>query len=573
MLELYLNTITRAWYDRNGNPFRDGMPQMAYLSRETLKIITCTDTSNAGGAGVDPSSWTRDSSWAAIPGIAAKVTVDSDRIHKLKGELASEVAAGSIAMVSAIIEKAANALIPESGVVRLFGASGKYESLAYSSRSVTGHTVDFAVDGTLENSYAAGSGMDCDQAPYCEAMLDTKQSNPGQGEFVFELSVDSLRLREEMDYTDTALLSVAGIEFLLFQTTGDASEPIKAYLCETYSIAGTLGSVDFEASPPDTMKNQIAGTVAQLIAAGFEVEQRFAENGDTEFRFCSASAGGAWSPWITVQRGEKGDNFTVDELGLFSERSQYDTEPKGFSYLATDIGNLYIKQSDISGDWSEGIPFQGPEGPPGPQGAQGPKGDTGETGPKGDSGPQGPKGDTGETGPAGAVGADGPAGPEGKSAYQVWLDAGNEGTEEEFLDWLRGPGSRIEFTASDVSNSVLSVSVSANIIGVIDETGAAWTLDDEAVTYSAASATVDLSGVLARRGVSAVSGTWRLMVSGGSGTGGEGGSGGVPAVAVGEPDPATGTIQVRPVTINPDGSTSWAGEPVTAFYAWEAPNA
>ena len=26
----------------------------------------------------------------------------------------------------------------------------------------------------------------------------------------------------------------------------------------------------------------------------------------------------------------------------------------------------------------------------------------------------------------------------GKSAYDIWLDAGNTGTEEEFLEWLKG---------------------------------------------------------------------------------------------------------------------------------------
>ncbi len=51
-----------------------------------------------------------------------------------------------------------------------------------------------------------------------------------------------------------------------------------------------------------------------------------------------------------------------------------------------------------------------------------------------------------------------------------------------------------------------------------------------------------------------------------------GGSGGVPAVTVGDADTTTGTIEVRPVTINPDGSTSWAGEAVSAFYSWGAPD-
>ena len=30
------------------------------------------------------------------------------------------------------------------------------------------------------------------------------------------------------------------------------------------------------------------------------------------------------------------------------------------------------------------------------------------------------------------------AGPPGKSAYQIWLENGNEGTEQDFLDSLKG---------------------------------------------------------------------------------------------------------------------------------------
>ena len=369
MLEFYLNTTTREWADRDGNPFRDSTPQVAFLSRETVKIIACTETPDIGGAGVDPSAWTRDSSWAAISGIGAKITVDSDRIHKLKGELASEVAAGSVTGISATITGATTALIPESGVVRLYDAAGKYEAIAYSSRTVTDGTVMFSVDGTLTGSYAAGSVMDCGQAPYCEAMLDTAQSDLEQGEFVFDLAVDSQRLRSEMDYKDTALLPVAGLELLLFKTTGEVSEPIKAFLCDTFSITGTLGSVDFEAEPPEAMKDRISGTISQLLAAGFSVEQRLTETGDTEFRFRSASAGGGWSSWITVQCGEKGDKgdagngLAFDASGPVSERAQYDAEAKGFVFFATDEGNFYVKNSATSADWSAAIPLRGATGP------------------------------------------------------------------------------------------------------------------------------------------------------------------------------------------------------------------
>lgn len=66
------------------------------------------------------------------------------------------------------------------------------------------------------------------------------------------------------------------------------------------------------------------------------------------------------------------------------------------------------------------------------------KGQKGDTGAKGDQGPIGQKGDTGATGPTGAQGPIGATGADGKSAYQVWLDAGNSGSETDFLNSLKG---------------------------------------------------------------------------------------------------------------------------------------
>ena len=64
---------------------------------------------------------------------------------------------------------------------------------------------------------------------------------------------------------------------------------------------------------------------------------------------------------------------------------------------------------------------------------------SGEQGPPGPQGPAGPQGPQGFIGPAGTDGADGAAGSDGDSAYQVWLDLGNSGTEQDFIDSLTGP--------------------------------------------------------------------------------------------------------------------------------------
>lgn len=68
-------------------------------------------------------------------------------------------------------------------------------------------------------------------------------------------------------------------------------------------------------------------------------------------------------------KGDKGDNFTVNAVGLLSQKSLYDLQVTGFSFLALDEALIYFKLSATSADWSLGSPF-----------GKGEKGDTGATG-------------------------------------------------------------------------------------------------------------------------------------------------------------------------------------------------
>lgn len=69
--------------------------------------------------------------------------------------------------------------------------------------------------------------------------------------------------------------------------------------------------------------------------------------------------------WVAIM-GPAGQSFTVDAVGPFSERSTYDSQPAGFSFLSTTDGMLYIRETAVSGVWSEGIPFgKGEDGTPG----------------------------------------------------------------------------------------------------------------------------------------------------------------------------------------------------------------
>jgi hypothetical protein len=62
----------------------------------------------------------------------------------------------------------------------------------------------------------------------------------------------------------------------------------------------------------------------------------------------------------------------VDAAGPVSEKSTYNTEAEGFTFLATDEGKLYVKQSATSGDWSTGMTLKGDIGNTGLTGPTGP---------------------------------------------------------------------------------------------------------------------------------------------------------------------------------------------------------
>jgi hypothetical protein len=98
----------------------------------------------------------------------------------------------------------------------------------------------------------------------------------------------------------------------------------------------------------------------------------------------------------------------------------------------------------------------------------------------GTPGPQGPVGATGAQGPAGTNGLD------GISAYQVWLNLGNTGTQTDFINSLTGPigltgpvgptgtfnytflskTANYTITSSDVTNNLILVNTSSGVITI-----------------------------------------------------------------------------------------------------------
>ena len=53
--------------------------------------------------------------------------------------------------------------------------------------------------------------------------------------------------------------------------------------------------------------------------------------------------------WLASLRGTDGKSFEVNSTGSLADRSNYDNRLPGFSFLDTDAGNLYIRQSSMPG--------------------------------------------------------------------------------------------------------------------------------------------------------------------------------------------------------------------------------
>ena len=118
-----------------------------------------------------------------------------------------------------------------------------------------------------------------------------------------------------------------------------------------------------------------AGAVKALVAEETLLNApRISENGTWEIGGTDTGLPSAGSTGEKGEKGEKGDKgdtgaqgpqgdpMKIDAVGLSSERSLYDGEIKGFSFLATDTGMVSIKNSDASADWSAPVGFQGPAG-------------------------------------------------------------------------------------------------------------------------------------------------------------------------------------------------------------------
>ena len=362
MQKLYLNTVDRTWYDADGSQPSDSNPQIPLGNSERISIQCCTETPNAGTPGINPSTdWTKDTQFN-LTGVTALLSADNNFTRHLKGQLKTALSAGTVSSAEITIANATVGKIPSTGAVRLFDASGNYEALEYTSRSISGTTVTFtlASGSTLQNSYAVGAVADCPESLYAQASMNASASNPATGLFVFDIVMDSLKLRESSDYADISEIGdVKGLELLIFTVVDDEITIKNAYICDTFRIPVPMAAPDQNPDMPDTYESNVAAITAALLAAGFSLQ--FSADGtswhdtqtssDQYFRFRSASAGGDWSVGIALVPGPQG---TTPHIGANGNWYIGDTD----TGVAAEVSGSYLTFSSVT---SNTVTFAGTE--------------------------------------------------------------------------------------------------------------------------------------------------------------------------------------------------------------------
>lgn len=201
-------------------------------------------------------------------------------------------------------------------------------------------------------------------------------------------------------------------------------------------------------------------TQTKLKIALFEDDSKVSLDSNSEYQFkIKNSSGYLKSETLTIEDDrlvlttDKFKGLTPDAYSFevwVDEDSIYPSENYGYFKITKNVSEIdgkiipVITIEDFEKRFDEAIKnAKGDKGDTGPQGLPGPVGPQGPKGEKGDIGPQGPQGERGEVGPQGPQGEKGnkgdtgERGADGKSAYQVWLDLGNSGSEQDFINSLK----------------------------------------------------------------------------------------------------------------------------------------
>lgn len=106
----------------------------------------------------------------------------------------------------------------------------------------------------------------------------------------------------------------------------------------------------------------------------------------------------------------------------------------------------------------------------------------------------------------------------GSSLFQIWkANYGDESsTEADYLEWLRGQNSWLEFTSDDVNGTVAFLPVTVPVVSVITQAGTCYPVEKGSLTPALGGWNLDVAPYLAYDNAPAFAGTWKVGLAAGT---------------------------------------------------------
>lgn len=276
MLKIYINTVSRKWFNRHGGAFPDGQPGIPYGNTEHVVIQCCSATPNEGSETVNPETdWTRDTQFN-FSGVGAMLSCDNNFIRRKSGTLDAPLESGAVETIQLRMNNPTIGTVPESGTIHLFSESGVLEAVQYVSRAISGDAVVFgcAENSEIENSYPVHSSADVPESLYMQSVMDAADSDPATGRFAFDITAMSAKLREATESSDvSAVPNVKGLEFLIYTVGGNDEISTRGwFFCKSFQIPVPMAEVNPNPLTPQTATDLLIGLISATLGRGIDME-------------------------------------------------------------------------------------------------------------------------------------------------------------------------------------------------------------------------------------------------------------------------------------------------------------
>ena len=343
MLDILQNITTGICYRADGEPFGRHEPALGLGTRETIRWRLFSATPEY----VPVSQWTPCTDFADGT-FAARCSGDADFIgtHSLK--LKTALPAGPVTSLD-VISTLDPADIPDTGELEFSDNTGTAHQLSYQARTRLPDGFRFQVDAVLTEPVPADTAVEVPDALFFTAPHQEPASSPADGIFVFDLRIDSPKLRRAAAAAGER--QMVTLELLIYHIGHTETIEIQRLFCRSAVVnAGIHGRLPGAITPPE-QTNEMLVYLRQIAP---EYLPSIGENGHWFIGSADTgiAANGSNMPSLPPFRNDDGARLVGNTSGaewVFGE----DNTPLSTSSIMFEDGVLYT--ADIDG--ATGIDF------------------------------------------------------------------------------------------------------------------------------------------------------------------------------------------------------------------------